>query len=76
MIWSDRRITPLIKYIFLACVIAVLGIPGILCSDDSLRSALEAISDKIGETPSRIVYLRTGNFFSRHIKEFLLNYNR
>lgn len=31
-------------------------------ADDSLRSALEAISDKIGESPSpRVVYLSPGN---------------
>lgn len=42
------------------CVAAALWTPA-QCSDDSLRSALEAISDKIGATPSRVVYLSPGN---------------
>lgn len=47
-----------------SCVVlaAVTSLPpGGHCSDDSLRSALEAISGKIGETPSRVVYLGQGN---------------
>lgn len=61
MIWSGRHHgPPLFNYcIFVACIVTAAGIPGgVLGSDDSLRSALEAISDKIGETPQRVVYLQ------------------
>jgi len=59
MNWPGRHVPPYFDSVFVAfTVIAVFGIlPGILGSDDSLRSALEAISDKIGETPARVLYL-------------------
>ncbi|VVC33409.1 Hypothetical protein CINCED_3A013725 [Cinara cedri] len=53
-----RHISPLSndRVLTVFTVIAVLVVPGVL-SDDSLRSALEAISNKIEEaTPPRMVY--------------------
>lgn len=44
----------------IAALVAVAP-SAVLGADDSLRSALEAISDKIGETPPRVVYLSPGN---------------
>lgn len=45
--------------VFAVCVVTAAWTlpPGVRCADDSLRTALEAISDKIGETPPRVVYL-------------------
>lgn len=45
--------------VFAVCVVLAVWAPppGVRCADDSLRSALEAISDKIGETPPGLVYL-------------------
>lgn len=48
-------------FYLIACIaVAVLGVQG---ADDSLRSALEAISDKLGSTSPRVaaaVYLNPG----------------
>lgn len=52
-------------YVMTCIVVAVLGVRG---TDDSLRSALEAISDKLGSTPPRVgaaVYLNTGWYPAR-----------
>ncbi|XP_050422950.1 uncharacterized protein LOC126834814 [Adelges cooleyi] len=58
MITSKRHIRLLIFFVSV-CIIAVLGVPGIHNSDDSLLSALKVISDKIEDTPSRVVYLNS-----------------
>jgi len=52
--------------VFAVCVVTAVWAPppGVRCADDSLRSALEAISDKIGETPPGLVYLSpAGNVY-------------
>lgn len=62
--WPGRP--PFNRVLAALAVIAVAKIvpqsPAAHAADDSLRSALEAISDKIGETqpPPRLVYLNTG----------------
>jgi len=60
-------------YVMACTAVAVLGVQG---TDDSLRSALEAISDRLGSTPPRVasaVYLNTGWYPALHHSTVAIN---